>query len=297
MTKEAGMKRYTPHEQRVRDELRKCGVTSYGMHKGETRRLPALIHEEEKIGGAIYGWCDSGSALLVATNRRVIFIDWKPMYTTTDEISYDVVAGVSYGHQSVVATVCLHTRIGDYTMRYVNLKSAKKFIHYLENRRLEGTKANGQSATKRPDPALPAYKSATLTTKEEKFLHENELATLSSLDRTGNVHGAAVYYWYDGKGSIFLLTKEQTGKAHDIFAHHQVALTVTNEHNLQTMQISALAEIESAASIKHKVFKEIVREREYAKGKHIPPVAKLDQGAFMVLRLTPRHVKFTDYSK
>lgn len=289
------MKRYTPEELRVRDELRKAGISSYGMHKGETRRLPALIHPDEKIGGAVLGWCESGTALLVATNLRVIFIDWKPLYTTTDEISYDVVAGVSYGHQSVVATICLHTRIGDYTMRYVNLKSARRFIKYIENRRLEGP--NG-STEKKPAPPAPVSSSAAqLTAKEETFLQDNELATLSTLDRTGNVHGAAVYYWYDGKGSIFLLTKEQTGKAHDIFAHHQVALTVTNEQNLQTMQISALAEIEPSAATKQKVFKKIVRERDYAEGKHIPPVAKLDQGAFMVLRLTPRHVKFNDYSK
>lgn len=138
------------HINRVRMELKVAGMTAYGLGKIESRYLPNLIHEDEHIGGVIYGQNEGGSAMLVATNKRIIFLDRKPMFTTTDELTYDVVSGLRHDSSGFLHTVVLHTRIGDYKLRYVNKNCAKRFVAYIEKCRLE-VQANGDSMT----PANP----------------------------------------------------------------------------------------------------------------------------------------------
>ena len=125
------------HTARIKQELRQAGVTRYGLLKGESRHLPRIIHPDEHIHGAIYGRAKEGSIMLVATDRRVIILDWKPLFTNTDEITYDVVSGVKMGSQGIFTSVTLHTRIKDYALKFVNFKCADRFVDYIEERRLE----------------------------------------------------------------------------------------------------------------------------------------------------------------
>ena len=56
-----------------------------------------------------------------------------------DEITFDVVSGVSLNHAAIGYTVNLHTRIRDYKIFTFNGVSAKTFINYIEQRCLENT--------------------------------------------------------------------------------------------------------------------------------------------------------------
>ena len=126
------------HKKRVMDELKLAGVSRMGLTWPESRHLHSIIHLNEHIKGAVYGQNDDGSIMLVATDRRIIYIDKKPFFTTEDEVTYDVVSGVSYSHALFNATVTLHTRIKDFVVRTYNLKCADRFVHFIESYRLEG---------------------------------------------------------------------------------------------------------------------------------------------------------------
>jgi len=278
----------TDHEKRIKQELRAVGVTGYGLLKGESRKLPAIVHPQEHIHGAIYGRYQTSSAMLVATDRRMIFVDWKPLFTTSDELSYDVVSGVSFGHQGRFASVTLHTRVGDYSFNYVNVKCARQFIAYIEAHRLE--RPGDEPAVKKAEPVPPVFGSQATT-----FLQTHETGVLSSIDRTGNVHGAVVYYRTTPSGFIYILTKAETQKAHNIFAHTQVAFTIYDEPHLQTLQLQGLAMVEAEPNTKQYIFNEIVKPRDYNGQKRLPPVSQLHEGAYMVIKITPVSAKFNDY--
>jgi hypothetical protein len=90
------------HKQRIDKELKAVGVTWYGMLKFSVHHLPKIIHEDEHIKGVVYGRYRDRSGgsnwnegMLIATDLRVIFLDHKPGFTKIDEITYDVVSGVS----------------------------------------------------------------------------------------------------------------------------------------------------------------------------------------------------------
>jgi hypothetical protein len=125
------------HKKRIKKELRDLGLTGLGLLRLESRYLPHIIHPDEHIGGVVCGYNDNGFAMLVATDRRIIFLDKKPLFVEEDEVNYKVVSGVKFSHAGIGSVVTLHTRIKDYAVRTLNQKTARNFVEYIESRSLE----------------------------------------------------------------------------------------------------------------------------------------------------------------
>lgn len=125
------------HKLRVQNDLRRLGVSKFGMLHLESRYLPTIIHPTEQIGGVVYGRSNKNYVMLVATDRRVLFLDKKMLFVSRDEATYDVVSGVSYSHAGPSSIVTLHTRIRDYSIRTYNQRCADSFVRYIESRVLE----------------------------------------------------------------------------------------------------------------------------------------------------------------
>ena len=278
------------HVRRIRQELRQVGVTIYGLNKSESRYLPHIIHEDEHIGGIVYGQYGSSSAMLIATNKRVIFLDCKLMVTLSDELTYDAISGVEFDVHTLFATVILQTRIGNYTIRFVNIKSADRFCDYIEKRRLDTNNILNHKKTALPVRVINKH----VSTGGLKFLLERGVGILSTVDRTGNVHGATVYYTVHND-YIYVLSKSGTRKAQNILAHNQVSLTVLDADTLQTLQLNGLAEVETNRTVKDYIFNEMVKPRSHKGQELLPPVVKLEAGTYVIIRIAPISSNFSDY--
>ena len=294
------MKVATEHEKRIKQETLAAGVTKFGMKKFGIKYLPKVIHENEHIGGVVYGrYSEKGGpkyseGALIATDLRVIFLDHKPGYTKKDIITYDVVSGINTT-TAIFSAVTLHTRLGDFVIRFANPKCANIFKTYIEKRRLEHL--NGSSTKPTAQATSSSLKSMVLAGDASDFLQSHELATFSTIDRDGKVNGAVVYYHPSPEGYIYILTKAETEKAHNIFTHNQVALTIFDKQSLQTLQLQGQASIEADPSTKQYIFDHIVKPRMYGDKKQLPPVTQLEKGAFMIIKITSANVKFSDYKK
>ena len=120
------------HSLRVRTELRDAGVSRYGFARFDIRHLPTIISPDEHISAVVYGLSEGNSMLLAATDRRIIYLNKKPLFIDQDDITYDVVGGISFGHAGLGTTVTLHTRIRDYKVRTFNRKAAQNFVQFIE---------------------------------------------------------------------------------------------------------------------------------------------------------------------
>lgn len=127
------------HKERIKIELSHAGVSSYGLLKMEARYLHEIIGEKEHVMAAAYGLSNTFSGMLVATDKRIIYTERKPFYKVVDEVSYSMVSGIRYNLRGNRASVILHTRIGDYGLRFVNKKAAEKFVSYIEAVRLQNS--------------------------------------------------------------------------------------------------------------------------------------------------------------
>lgn len=289
----------TEHQQRVKNELSEAGVTRYGLMKLESRHLPGIILPDEHIDAVAYGLAKRYSAMLVATDRRIIYLDRKPFYTISDEVTYDMVAGVGFNEQKPYASITLHTRIGDYSLRFVRLEPARRFVKYIGLRQLEHPVQPSPIPPTAPKAAKPAPTMVfpSLDETGAAFLHKKHLGTLSSVDREGNVSGAVVYYFVDADHDIYILTKSDTHKAHNILANPQVALTVYDAKLRQTLQLHGMAEVVTNQDIKDFIFQQMTQPRTYEDRFDLPPVTKLKSGAYVVICITPTTAHFHDFSK
>lgn len=125
------------HKARIRKDLQRLGLSTYGRGSMEARYLPNIIHPDEAMGGAVYGRTEDGLVLLVATDRRVVYLDLKPLFLNEDEINYDVVSGVRLTHSALFTTVTLHNRIRDIAVRTHSYASALQFLKFIESQCLE----------------------------------------------------------------------------------------------------------------------------------------------------------------
>lgn len=129
---------------RVKRELAAAGATIYGLAKFNSRYLPKIIHSNENIRAVIYGRYTEGPGLLsltdrmvVATDRRVISLNHKPGYTDIDEFTFDVIDGIEESRAGPFASVKINTKIAPFSIRFVRIACAEKFVHFIEKRRLE----------------------------------------------------------------------------------------------------------------------------------------------------------------
>ena len=128
---------WNAHREQVLHELKLAGTSRFGMLTMEANYLPNIIHQDEQVGGIVYGLHEDGIAMLIATDRRVIFLDKKPLFINEDEVNYHVVSGVSYSRVGWGTTVTLHSRIKDYTIHTLNRRCAEIFVDFIERRCLE----------------------------------------------------------------------------------------------------------------------------------------------------------------
>jgi hypothetical protein len=137
---------YSPlnHHMRVKTELKNVGMQKPGLRSHEAQYLPHLIRDDEHIEGAVFGYMDIGFAMLVATDKRLIFLDRKPLFMNGDDITYDIIGGVSYSHGVIGSTVTLRSRIKDYKVFTFNKASADYLVRYINGRCVELSSSEGR---------------------------------------------------------------------------------------------------------------------------------------------------------
>jgi hypothetical protein len=134
----------------IKNGLRALGADGFDLLLPETHALVDIIHNDEVIVGIVYGRYKqnnaeqaSGRGVLVATNHRLLLVDKKPVFLKCDELSYNVVSGVSYSKAGIAGTVTVHSRTGDISVRTYNAKCANIFVEAIEVRCLNKTSQTG----------------------------------------------------------------------------------------------------------------------------------------------------------
>lgn len=283
----------TQHIERIKRELQEVGISWLGLQRFTSRYLPQVVHKNEHIHGAIFGRRKESEgifgfveALLVATDKRIIFVDHRPGYTTMDEVSYDMVSGVNVSTAGFYASVTLFTKIANYHLSYSRIQAAQQFADYIEKRVIDTDDPSLSGASDKPLASIPQD---TLN-----FLQTHELGVLSSIDRTGMVTGAAIYYVMRDS-FLYFITKTSTEKAANILANQHVAFTVVDEPKQQVAKVQGIVQAEANERIKKEVSDAIIRARHYENGTHLPPVMYLDGNNFVTFCLTPTRIVYDDY--
>jgi hypothetical protein len=129
-----------PHAVQIRKRLAEVGVGYFGLTSPEAHYLPHIIHPDEIIEGAVYGRSAAGIVMMVATDRRIIYLDKKPLFIEEEEVVYEAVGGISHGHLGLGSVVFISTRMKNYRVQTSNERSASIFVEAIEKRCVEHIK-------------------------------------------------------------------------------------------------------------------------------------------------------------
>lgn len=289
------------HAKRVRKELERAGMTKFGFLKLATIHLPELIHDDEHIEAVVYGRLQGkmDSVMLVATDKRILFLDYKPLYKNADEITYEVVSGVKLTVIGLFAGVVLHTRVKDIALRYVNINCAEIFTKHIEThieygiKRVDSDASNSESVKKYQPYKLPKKEPAV---NDPNTILGTNTAVLSTLGENNEVHASVVHYITDKDENYYILTKSGTTKASNILRDNRVALTIHSTGSLRSLLIKGPATIEKDNSVSSVIYHSITSPKTYTEGKKLPPITKIDKGDFVVYKITPTTSVLQDFT-
>ena len=272
----------------IKSRLISLGVKKIGLMATELKLITNIISDNELIEGVVYGAYPGGLGWLIATDQRILFIDRKPFFSSTDEISYDVVSGIKNTHAGIFSRVTLHTKMGDFSIKYSNMIAATIFIKYIENRHLKT-----QETINRPvDKKIVVFNDSEIS-----FLKTHDAGVLSTSSENGTVSGAVVYYLIDQYNKLYIVTKSSTTKAKNILNHSFLAFTIFDENKLQSLQIEGLGSIINDPKIRAVILARILQPRSISGSQKLPPITKIKDGDYLILRINPSRSIFLDYSK
>lgn len=288
------MNKDASHVSRINDDLRRVGFKSYGFMKSETRALPDIIASDEPILGCIYGQYSGGSGMLVATDRRILFVDKKPMHLLLEEMTFERVVDIGVDWQPFYSMVTLNTRGEKYIFKYVNTKCARIFVRYLETAVI-GMKSKQKSSGIRasnPKIVMPVV----INNEESFFLSNHALAVVSSNGKNGYPYGAAMFYFPDQTDHIIrVVTRSETETAQNLRVSKKVALTITDVEDLATMHITGDASIDDTPEKGYAIMQQLIKGHPLLPKNVLPPVAQINEGAYVIFKITIRSTNLRIY--
>ena len=118
----------------IKQQLRACGFSNVLWGSSAIRELPNILANDEVIQQAMSGTYDAGHALLIATNRRLLFLDKKPFSFVVEDVPYDMISEVEYTVNLLNTKVNIHCISKDIGIATFNGASARRFVNYVEDR-------------------------------------------------------------------------------------------------------------------------------------------------------------------
>lgn len=118
----------------IKIRLKKLGADKSRWGQPERKELPRILMEDEEIQHIIDGKYGGGFATLCATNHRLLLIDKKVFFLTVEDIRYDMIAEVDYGHQFIGATIHVRSFSKDLKFQAFKKEKLRDLSHFIQHR-------------------------------------------------------------------------------------------------------------------------------------------------------------------
>lgn len=127
-----------------------------------------------------------------------------------------------------------------------------------------------------------------------KFLKAHSVAAIATVGNDGKPSVATIYYTSLKPPEILFITKSETIKFVNMRKKADVALAISDEDSLMTLQLKGLAAEIREPEIIDKVFDDITNKSVHP-AYWPPPIIKMKQGNFVVVSIVPTEMKLSDY--
>ena len=134
-------------------------------------------------------------------------------------------------------------------------------------------------------------------TRIYEFLRDTAVGVLSSVTPNNDPHGAVIYFGIDRKFVVSLLTKSETKKYNNIMHNKHVMLTVFDTVTQTTVDLTGVAEEVSDPYQVNEIAQMNLQASMKSSYGGIPPISKLEAGAFTAFVIKPVLVRMAVYAR
>ena len=148
----------------IHQELKGSGFRNNYVGWSALRQLPKIIGDDEEIQAAATGWYDGGVAVIVATSKRIIFLDKKVMSFKVEDIHYEVVSDVQHRLGMFTGRFVLNSASNRVEITSFSQSQIRKLAQFIEarcndarlNMRTWGEMWQTAQGSEQKNPATPA---------------------------------------------------------------------------------------------------------------------------------------------
>jgi len=122
----------------VQEQLKKINFGSGWLNRSEVAELENILLDDEQIYECVNGYYESGVALLVASDVRVLLIDKKPMgFLNVDDLRFDMISDIDYSHRLFGAQIKINCGMKNLVFKSYNQPRLRKLISHVQQRMSE----------------------------------------------------------------------------------------------------------------------------------------------------------------
>lgn len=121
-----------PTLEEVKQQVSYLSGGSAFLSKAEIKELPKILWEDEEIKKAVQGFYQNGNGLLVATNKRVIFLN-KGLFggLQVEDFSFDKISSIQYNVGFITGDLTIFASGNKATIKNIEKGSVRDFADYL----------------------------------------------------------------------------------------------------------------------------------------------------------------------
>lgn len=129
------------------------------------------------------------------------------------------------------------------------------------------------------------------------FIKHHPAAVLSTVSEFNQPWGSTIFCVADEDFNFFFVTRANTIKFQNISTNPQAALTLFDEAEQTTVQAAGVLSRVPADDYMDIVFDKLASIRPKGDYKWTPPISKIHEGDYMVMKFTPNKLQFANYKK
>ncbi len=119
----------------IKKQLKHLDISSRILGVREIKSLPDILWEDEKLEKLVQGFYEKGNGILIATNKRLLFVDKGLIYgLRTEDFPYDKISSIKYEAGLLFGKIVIYASGNKAEISQIEKKRAKDFCDYVRAR-------------------------------------------------------------------------------------------------------------------------------------------------------------------
>ncbi len=117
----------------IKSQLSRLKLHFWFFGRAEIKELRKILEPSEVIRHCAHGYYHGGSGLLVATNKRLMLIDKRPLYLNFEEMKYELIRNVSFDQKFLQASLIIQSGAKKLLFKSVSDAHLKQIQQYVSD--------------------------------------------------------------------------------------------------------------------------------------------------------------------